>query len=501
MATAASNPPGLTTHTDVAGLSRPAGHPDFATALEPYAGPWNARLAAHLLRRAGFGGTTAEVERLASMPMHAAVDSLVHFPSTQDLPAPPDLYSLADALQLFPGGRPKLADDMQRREIFKEIRKNERRSLIGLQRWWLERMLNTPAPLQEKMAVYFHGHFTTASIQKGVDPQMTFDQNQLFRDNALGNLRDLTWKISTNPAMLIYLDNGLNVAQHPNENYARELMELFTLGVDKYTENDVRESARAWSGWVVNRRTGKARFVPRRHDAGTKTFLGRTGTFDGKDIVDIIYEQPACAVFWANSLLNYFVYNSPEPQLVDAVAALIRKNGYDLQPVMSTLLRSNLFYSSRAYRALVKSPVEFVIGTHKAFGLNELAPNAQRALVQMGQILFYPPNVAGWPGGANWLTSQTVIARENFAASLVNSPMMDRVAWMQQMPMKASQAASELVHAILYDDASPSALAQLAGYLNGTGTSALGMLSGENYQERVRGAAYLTMAMPANQLN
>jgi uncharacterized protein (DUF1800 family) len=330
---------------------------------------------------------------------------------------------------------------------------------------------------------------------------MTFDQNQLFRENALANLRELTWKVSIDPAMLIYLDNARSDAEHPNENYARELMELFTLGVDHYTENDVRESARAWTGWIVARRTGKAVFVAGRHDNGSKTFLGKTGNFSGRDVVDVIYGQPACAVFWANSLLNFFVYNNPEPQLVDAVAKLILKNDYNLRPVMSTLLRSNVFYSGRAYRALVKSPVEFVIGTYKAFGLPEIDPSAQRALAQMGQMLFYPPNVAGWPGGANWLTSQTVIARENFVAGLMNSPMMERDSWLQQIPMKASDAAAQLVHTILYGDASPSAVAQLADYLNGTGTSALGMLSGENYQERVRGAAYLTMAMPAYQLN
>ncbi len=437
------------------------------------------------------------------MPMHAAVDSLVNFAPTSALPAPPDLYDPREALR---GNAMRtlgalMGDSTQRRELAKEIRKNERQSVIALQRWWLNRMLATPAPLQEKMALYFHGHFTTATIQKGVTPQMTFDQNQLFRDNALGNLRELTWSVSTNPAMMIYLDNARSDAQHPNENYARELMELFTLGVDHYTENDVRESARAWTGWIVPRRTGKALFVPGRHDAGVKTFLGKTGNFTGRDIVDIIYQQPACTLFWANNLLNFFVYNNPEPQLANAVAALIRKNDYNLRPVMSTLLRSNVFYSGRAYRALVKSPVEFVIGTYKAFDVAELDESAQRALVQMGQILFYPPNVAGWPGGANWLTSQTVIARENFVAGLMNSPMMNGEQWLQQIPLKASAAASQLVSTVLYGDASPSAVAQLAEYLNGSGTSALGMLSGENYQERVRGAAYLTMAMPAYQLN
>ncbi|HLI96137.1 MAG TPA: DUF1800 domain-containing protein [Candidatus Baltobacteraceae bacterium] len=488
--------------TDVAGITRPAGRLDLTTALEPYRGPWNARLAAHLLRRAGFGGTSDEVARTAAMPMNAAVDSLVNFPSTANLPEPDNLYNFGQAVQqLFPGGRPKAVDDMQRRQVFMEIQKGERASIVALQQWWLNRMLTTPAPLQEKMTLYFHGHFTTAAIQKGVDPQMAFDQNQLFRQYALGNLRNLTWQVSIDPAMLIYLDNATNLAQHPNENYARELMELFTLGVDHYTENDVREAARAWSGWIVNRLTGQARYVPRRHDDGSKTFLGQTGNFSGQNIVEIIYQQPACAEFWANNLLNFFVYNSPEPQLVSAVAALIRASDFNLQPVMSTLLRSNVFYSPRAYRALVKSPVEFVVGTYKTLGLNEIDERAQRALVQMGQILFYPPNVAGWPGGANWLTSQTVISRENFVASLVNSPMMDDASWMNDMPLNARLAASQLVSTILHGDASPSGLAQLADYLNGAGTSALGMLSGENYPERVRGAAYLTMAMPAYQLN
>lgn len=301
--------------------------------------------------------------------------------------------------------------------------------------------------------------------------------------------------------MLIYLDNALNEAQHPNENYARELMELFTLGVDHYTERDVREASRAWTGWVVNRRTGKARFVPRRHDDGSKTFLGQTGNWSGRDVVDIIYRQPACSQFWASSLLNAFVYNAPEPALVESVAALIRKNDFNLKPVMSTLLRSNVFYSPRSYRALVKSPVEFVVGTYKTLQLPSIDLRAQRALAQMGQILFYPPNVAGWPGGANWITTQTAIARENFVASLVNAIPAAQSAWMQKLPQAGAQAATDLVQRILNGDASPAAIAQLTGYLDGAGTSALGALSPENYEERIRGAACLTMAMPAYQLS
>lgn len=432
--------------------------------------------------------------------MRDAVESLVHFPSTAALPPPDDVYDPRSDLIGFIR-QARTSDDTTKRQFRMMLRKKERASILSLQLWWLDRMLNTPAPLQEKMALYFHGHFTTAAIQKGVSPLMAYNQNQLFRQYALGDLRQLAWQVSIDPAMLLYLDNAKNDAAHPNENYARELMELFTLGVDHYTEDDVRQAARAWTGWKINRRTGQSYFNGAVHDNGAKTVLGRTGNFAGQDIVNVIFDQPQCARFFATSLLSFFVYNSPEPDLVDAVATLITKNGYVLAPVMSTLLQSNVFYSDRAYRALVKSPVEFVVGTYKALGLRQVEPASLRALNQMGQVLFYPPNVAGWPGGTNWITSQTAIARENFVAALVNSQATANVPWLSTVPMQALPAARALVSTILYGDASPRGIAQLADYLNGANTSALGMLSGENYQERVRGAAYLTMAMPAYQLN
>jgi uncharacterized protein (DUF1800 family) len=475
---------------------------DAASALLPYSGPWTARTAAHLMRRAGFGGSPDEIARLGGMPMNAAVDAMLDFSRNASLAPPGELYDpISDLRQLLGTMAPAGSDDMQRRALLKDIRRQERQSFIALQRWWLNRMLNAPAPLQEKLTLFFHGHFTSAAIQKGVTPQMIYAQNDVFRSNALGNLRDLTWNVSIEPAMLLYLDNARNQAQHPNENYARELMELFTLGIGNYTEADVRESARAWTGWVVVRRTGEARFIRGRHDDGMKTFLGQSGNLGGADIVDIIYKQPACAQFWAKSLLNYFVYNDPEPPLVDALARLLRKNGYALHPVMSTLLRSNVFYSSRAYRALVKSPVEFAVGTYKALGVAQIDQTAQRALLQMGQILFYPPNVAGWPGGSNWLTSQTVIARENFVAGLLNSTAMPQNGWLTSVPPQSRPATLQLVRNILAGDASAWGIDSLTRYLNGSGTSALGALSGENYDERVRGAAYLAMAMPAYQLN
>lgn len=487
-------------HNDVAGILRPQGTLDAATALLPFGGTLDARLAAHLLRRAGFGGTPDEIHRYTGMRAGDAVETLVRFAPTSSLEQPSDVYDPSSLLEQYgPRGLRALAAE-QRRELYEQIRKSEVRSILALQLWWLNRMLSTPAPLQEKMTFFFAGHFTTAAVQKGVSPAMAYNQNQLFRQYALGNLRELTRDVSKDPAMLIYLDNALNVAAHPNENYARELMELFTLGVDNYTEDDVRESARAWTGWRVDRFAGAAFFAPRLHDDGIKTFLGRSGNFSGDDVVDIIFSKPQCAKFFGAKLLALFVYDDPEPELIDGVADLLMRHDYSLAPVVSAILRSNAFYSQRAYRALVKSPVDFVVGTYKALGLPAIGANALPSLNGMGQVLFYPPNVSGWPGGENWLTSQMMIARQNFLAGLLNAQTFGASSWLGQVPMDAAQATHALVGTLLQDDASPVSYGQLKSYLQGADTSALAMLNGENFQQRISGAAYLTMAMPAYQL-
>lgn len=485
---------------DIAGVQRPAGTLEAGTALLPYERALDARLAAHLLRRAGFGGTPDDIRRLTGMAAGEAVESLVRFPSTSALSAPQDVYDPASLLSQYGFGALRSLTADARRQLLMQVRRDEVRSILSLQLWWLDRMLATAAPLQEKMAFFFHGHFTTAAIQKGVSPAMVYAQNQLFRQYALGNLRDLTRAVSKDAAMLLYLDNATNVASHPNENYARELMELFTLGVDHYTEDDVRESARAWTGWRVQRFTGQTFFAAQLHDNGSKLFLGKSGNFDGDAIVNLIFEQAQCARFFAGKLLSLFVYDDPEPELLDGVAGLLRRHDYELAPVVSAILRSNVFYSPRAYRALVKSPVEFVVGTYKTLGVEQIDRSALPALRAMGQILFYPPNVAGWPDGENWLTSQMMIARQNFLAGLVNAQVMGASSWLGEIPMDPAQATHALVTTLLQDDASPASYAQLKAYLSGEGTSALAMLGAENFQERIHGAAYLTMAMPAYQL-
>jgi uncharacterized protein (DUF1800 family) len=490
---------------------RPAGPLDPSTALSSYAGPWNRRLAAHLLRRAGFGGSPADVARVAAMSAHDAVDAMLRFDGTNALTARPPLQNpptpprglYRGALQPGMVADPMMAD--ARKAFQMENNRIRRQNLIAMQTWWLERMIASPAPLQEKMTLFWHGHFTS-SPEKGTTAQELLMQNLLFREYSLGNVRDLTLHVSQDPAMLRYLDNNVNVKAHPNENYARELMELFTLGIGNYTEQDIRESARAFTGWSFQRApdgTGTFFDNQRTHDGGSKTFLGQTGNYTGADIINIIFQQPAAARLFATKLLAFFVYQDPEPQLVDQVAALLRKNNFEMRPVMSALLRSNVFFSDRAYRALVKSPVEFVVGTHQLFGVPQVALIELGTLRQMGQTLFYPPNVKGWDGGAAWLSSQTILTRENFANGVAQNPkVMEMASWMApaMRSMDPRQVAQTLTDTMLQSDVSPAAMAQLVAFLGGSGQAALAQLSPENVDERVRSAAYLTMAMPAYQL-
>jgi len=493
---------------------RPAGTLSISTALQPYQGPWNSRLAAHLLRRAGFGGSPDEIERVAGTSMNAAVDTLIHYPKDSGLPNQPGDMDpqYAQEIAMAFQARNRSADDATLQAQRMQIAQSRQKANISTVSWWLDRMINSPAPLQEKMTMFWHGHFTSVMFQKGITPKEMVDQNWLFRSNALGSARDLAHAVSRDPAMLKFLDNRASNKEHPNENYARELMELFTLGIGNYTETDIREAARAFTGYTVYGplRGGAFYFNPKIHDDGNKQFLNARGPLDGDQVVDVIFKQSAAPRWFAQKLLNFFVYNDPEPQLIDLVAAEIQKNDYQIAPVMSTLLRSNVFYSDRAYRALVKSPVEFVVGTFKLFGLKQSSPQLIGALNRMNQVPFHPPGVKGWDGGASWLNSQTLLARENFLNATVTYAMqqmktnttMQAATWMPLAPTaSAKDTTLKMVDAVLQGDASPASMAKLQGYLEGDDSSALGQLSGENFEERMRGATYLSMAMPAYQLN
>jgi uncharacterized protein (DUF1800 family) len=468
---------------------RPKGSIDATSALLPYRGPWSPRLAAHLLRRAGFGGSPAEIASAASAGMDATVDSLLH-PQPDSLPAAPD-----GDLTYGP-----MAPPAQRRDAY-----------FRAASWWIDRMLQTPNPLVERMTYFWHNHFTSA-VQGGITPAMMVAQNQLFRSHALGDYADLTHKVASDPAMLVYLNGNQNRSQHPNENFARELMELFTMGVGNYTEQDVRESARAFTGWTVPRGGTASRFVERFHDDGSKTFLGHTGSYAGDDIIDIIMGQPATARFMATKFLRNFVYDDPEAELVDVTAARFRDAKYGVGALMDTLLRSNVFYSDRAYRSVIKSPVDLVVGALRTVGVTTATPRIIGAMNAMDQTLLRPPNVAGWPGGAQWLNQGTLLARLNFLNQLVSfrattpdtTPMPTipgPLSWIAGVSQTDPSAVADRVLALtVQGDATDEQRRSILSFLTTDDVGNPVELNGENIDEKVRGAMSLAMALPAYQL-
>ncbi|MFO0837826.1 MAG: DUF1800 domain-containing protein [Phycisphaerae bacterium] len=387
-------------------------------ALAPLpADQWDTQAAAHLLRRAGFGGTPAQIAELAKLGLNGAVDSLIEFQQTEyDCPPPP-----IESMTRENPADPKMVralSEAERQEFQQKQRQAERRTFEETRLWWIERMATSPRPLEERMTLFWHGHFTSGfrEVKRAVFMK---EQNDLLRKYALGNFRDLVLGVSKDRAMLAYLDGVRNVKGAPNENYARELMELFTLGVGNYTETDVKAAARAFTGWGFDE-DGFA-FRARLHDSGVKNFLGRSGNFDGADIVDIILEQPACARYLARRLLLAFVRPDPDQTLVEALAREIQKNKYELRPTLRTLFRSQAFYHPDSRGCLVKSPTQLLVGLSRELDIpiNNLVA-AERALVNMGQELMQPPNVKGWPGGSAWINTATLYARYNVLGGMIN---------------------------------------------------------------------------------
>ncbi len=378
---------------------------------------WDAKRAAHLLRRAGFGGTPAQVEYLTQLGLDAAVDYLVDYEKVEQ--TEPDFVPVT--LPDFPALREQMRDlpEEQRQRARNRLQALNRRQTEELRAWWLRRMVVTPRPFEEKMTLFWHGHFTTGEQEVRASPLLA-RQNGFLRKNALAPLRKLLVGISKDPAMLRYLDNASNRKGKPNENYARELMELFTMGEGHYTERDVKEAARALTGWTVQR-GGEFREARRMHDDGEKTILGETGKFDGEDVIDIILKQRATPRYIATKLLRFFVQDDPPAELVGAVSQKLTRSKYDIRETMRAIFRSEAFYSKDAMATQIKSPVELIVATLRAL---EAPPADLFAMVQacraMGQDLYQPPNVKGWDGGREWITTATLFTRYNFAAVLVH---------------------------------------------------------------------------------
>jgi len=389
--------------------------------LEPYeptlSDPFDAVKAAHLLNRGGFGGTTEEIAHVQSLGPEAAADEMLDFPDLsaeeQDHTDVPDLSGIDGVPATFRELQKQMAgknqaDKQKLRQAFNQANGEVLNTTMA---WWLKRMAYGPHPLQEKLTFFWHGHFTTSARNEPMST-LIWKQNELLRSMAAGNFGRLVHAISHDPAMLDYLNNTQNVKEHPNENYARELMELFTLGIGHYTETDVKQGGRAFTGWKHD--GDEFVFRPSEHDYGLKIYLGRTGNFNGDDIVDIILQQPNCAPFMSSELYRAFVTDDVDPKLSEALGNVLRDNDYELRPLMRTMLTSRAFYRPDVIGAQIKSPVQLVIGTIRMLGL-EMPP--ERAMVgtltQMGQVPFMPPNVRGWLGGRNWINTGTVFLRYN----------------------------------------------------------------------------------------
>ncbi|MHC4877214.1 MAG: DUF1800 domain-containing protein [Planctomycetota bacterium] len=283
---------------------------------------------------------------------------------------------------------------------------------------WLGKQATTGSPLLEKLTLFWHGHFATGA-DKVDDAEMMFQQNRLLRRNATSSFSTMVQEISRDPAMLIYLDSATNRKAHPNENYAREIMELFCLGEGNYSERDIQELARCFTGWEVRRK--KFRFNRYQHDTGSKTILGETGTFGGEDGIDIVLRQKACARFIVGKLVRFFVVDEPAvpEHLLDPLATLFRDSDLQIAPVLERILASNLFFSRWSVGRKVRSPIELGIGLLRCLkGSSNLDLMAQ-GLDETGQALFYPPNVKGWDGGRTWINTSTLLGRSNLVGELL----------------------------------------------------------------------------------
>ena len=382
-------------------------------------GQWNFSTAAHLSNRAGFGGTPEEIQKLADLGPDKAIASLLDYENIPD-PTPnpdwakPNPQEIAKYREINRTGTPeekKLAQREQQ-QLFQQ-------RMLELRGWWLQRMTRGPRPFQEKMVLFWHGHFAT-SIEKVRNPYYMWRQNELFRRLATENWQHLLTEAGKDPAMLIWLDQAQSRKDHPNENFAREVMELFALGEGHYTEKDIAEGARALTGWSLIPDEQKFIYRPRLHDDGEKTFLGRTGNFNGDDVIQIIVSQPQAARFITAKLWNYFAGQVPSPEMNSALAEVFRASGNNFKPMLRVMFRSQEFYGSDIVRNQVKSPVQWLVGSVRVLEC-DLPPTIASwgMLRQLGQDLFAPPNVKGWDGGVTWITTNTLLTRYNDAQSLV----------------------------------------------------------------------------------
>ena len=356
--------------------------------------PWNLTQAAHLYRRSGFGVGRGELQRAVAGGVQRCVQQILH--DNQESQSFQDEMALMTRSIVSSGNLQSLATA------------------------WLYRMLKTTDQLHEKTTLFWHGHFAT-SADKVQDAFMMQQQNDLLRKHAIGDFNEMVQAISQNPAMLLYLDSANNRKTHPNENFARELMELFCLGEGNYTEQDIRELARCFTGWEVRNRA--YRFNKYQHDFGKKAFLGTQGELTGQQAVAHVISTPAAPLFIARKLVQYYVMDEPTApeELLAPLAKRLRKDKFQIRGTLEMIFRSNLFYSEHAVARKIKSPVEMVVGIMRGLSIKtDLTQVAQR-LQEIGHGIYFPPNVKGWDGGRTWINSSTLLGRSNLMHALIHS--------------------------------------------------------------------------------
>ena len=368
----------------------------------------------HLLWRAAFGPMAENINELGHVSQKELYDLLLKTSSHK-----PVLINVAgNSVDGFVKGIQEIGKmEKPTREQRKQMRKQSASDLKNLNLSWLSEMINSEAQLREKMSLFWHGHFACRVINIYYQQELL----QSVRENALGNFGDLLRVVSKSPSMLSFLNNQQNKKQHPNENFAREVMELFTMGRGNYTEDDIKEGARAFTGWGYK---ANGEFVDRKifHDTGQKTFLGKKGNFNGDDIIDIILEQKATAKFITQKIYKYFVNELVDEDKVDLLAKSFYQSNYDLQKLMAAIFTSDWFYDEKNIGNKIKSPVELIVGIRRLIPMELEKPEAQLLFEKvLGQVLFYPPNVAGWAGGKSWIDSSALLLRMRLPQILTNA--------------------------------------------------------------------------------
>jgi uncharacterized protein (DUF1800 family) len=455
---------------------------DPSWAWQPYKpsdkAPWTVQRVGHLYRRTTFGATAAQLDAGLADGPEKTIEAI---------------YKGGPADEQFDKTTAALAESIARGNAVQQARE-----------WWLRVMLKGSHPFLEKMTLFWHNHFAT-SITKVQNARFMIGQYELMRKHALGSFAEMLQGMSKDAAMLVWLDGRDSKKGNPNENYARELMELFSLGIGNYTEKDIREGARAFTGWEI--KGSQVSFNKGEHDNGDKTFLGQTGKFTGEDVVRICLEQPAAPHFIVGKLYRFFVSETvtPTPELLEPLAKQFKDGKYDIGGLVKTMISSNLFFSPIVYRTRVKAPVDFALGIVRALEGTVANGPLAAALERLGQNVFAPPSVKGWDGGETWLNGQTLLFRQNLALEFTSTTFdrrLDPVATVKKYDKKSDEElVAFFLRLLLQDDVAAESKKRLLEYQKKPKARAALPYDDDPAEMSVRALCHLVLTLPEFQLD